>query len=620
MRGKILEQLILVLFLLTAGAGPLMAGDPAYEAALLDYKANRIREAARALKNILTRDPKNKEAAMLLGTLYYQNHKAKKAFDWFERSDSSVLSNDTAFAWGSTYLEYEDQKKAAVGFKYLLKNKGPFRPYASYYLGVIAYNSSQWLKARRYFQRVNPEDLTEELRVNRRRYLADIKRQQDKLLEAIIGSADRASPNLEVTAPVVDQPATGKDTIPEESLEAPKANAQQVERPEEKKTWRHRIKPSLALTQQNELYDNHGLNHDDVNLLAHREGVSGVLNYGDARSGGILGGIDYNIGDIGYSARLDQVQYFTLESTSGLFTTQKSSNEDETSGFFILQPYLGWYFSDRTRLELSLSMRSYFPDYDSKQAWGQGSGQLGLRYEDSDTELGLELSVFQVFDESVSKKALDLAARAEVEEQFGEVRINLQAFGWQTDQAELVSRNRFRLVLADPQLRYRTGFVSEFGASGSIIFNLFWETSLQLRLETLAREPLNGVNINRLRSTDGVESVAYGANKSLASYNIPLGDSASLTGSAAYHLLSGYHYTDIDSDGGVLQEYKTDVEQIIYQAAGLVSFAEWIRLSGNYTITSNRFTGETVSRREFRRRNPDYVVDSAIYLEVGKSF
>ncbi len=621
MKKTLVQLLVWMTLLLTAGLPQALAQtEPTYETALNDFRANRIRESARALKAILLKDPRNREAAMLLGTIYYQNHKLKKAFYLFEKGDPSLLNPENAFAWGSTYLEFDEDKKAALGFRYIIKNKAPFRPFATYYLGVIAYKAGQWQKARKYFQKVNPEDLTVALRVNRRRYLAEIKRQQDKMLESIIGGMNTSGQELAGPQIPVATPMPPKDSGAEEELTAPQANAQQVER-EDQKSWRHSFKPSVMLAQQNQLSDNHGLNHDNVNLFAHREGISGMLNYDDERkSSGMVGGLAYSLGDIGYSAQIEEVRYFTLEQTSGVFTSQARSTQNETSGFVSLQPSLGFYVAENLRLDLNVGVRSYFPEYDYLQAWGQSSQQLGLRYEDAATELGLELTVLQPFDQKQKKEAIDFLGRGDAERQFGDLRLNLGVYGWQTDHAQFLSSNRFRLVLADPELRYRTGFVSELGATASLFWNIFSETTLQLRLEGLEREPLIGARLNRLRTIDSVESVAYGAGKSLVSLNIPLGDSASITGSAALHLLTDYHYTELDTTGVVIQEYVTDVQQSIYQAGGVLSFAEWIRLSGTYTVTANNFTAASASDREFRRRNPDYAVDVDFYLELAKSF
>lgn len=621
MKQTLVQLLVWVSLLLTAGLPRSFAqSESSYEAALNDYRANRVRESARILKAILLKDPRNKEAAMLLGTIYYQNHKLKKAYYLFEKGDPSFLTAENAFAWGSTYLEFDEDKKAAIGFRYIIKNKAPFRPFAMYYLGVIAYKAAQWQKARKYFQKVNPEDLTVALRVNRRRYLAEIKRQQDILLESIIGGMNKSGQDLTGPQIPVATPMPPKDSGAEEDLAAPLANALQVER-EEQKGWRSSFRPSVMLAQQNQLSDNHGLNHDNVNLFAHREGISGVVNYDDERkSGGLVGGFAYSLGDIGYSAQLEEVKYFTLEQTSGVFTSQARSNQNEASGFVSLQPNLGFYVTDNLRLDLNIGARAYFPEYDYLQAWGQGSQQVGLRYEDGATELGLELTALQPFDQKQKKEAIDFTGRADAERQFGDLRVNLQAYGWQTDHAKFLSSDRFRLVLADSELRYRTGFVSELGASASLLLNIFSDTTLQVRVEGLEREPLNGARLNRLRSIDSIESVAYGAGKSLVSLNIPLGDSASITGSAAYHLLTDYHYTELDTTGIVVQEFRTDVEQGIYQAGGVISFADWIRLSGTYTVTSNNFVSASANDREFRRRNPDYTVDADFYLELAKSF
>jgi hypothetical protein len=622
MKRMLVQLLVWMSLVLTAGSGSALAQtEPSYETALNDYRADRVREAARALKAILLKDPRNKEAAMLLGTIYYQNRKVKKAFYLFEKGDPAYLTPENAFAWGSTYLEFDEDKKAALGFRYIIKNKAPFRPFATYYLGVIAYKAGQWQRARKYFQKVNPEDLPVALRVNRRRYLADIKKQQDQLLESIIGGTSRSGQDLSAPQLPVTTPMPPKDSGTDEELMAPLANALQVEQ-EEQKGWRHSMRPGVTLAQQSHLSDNHGLNNDNVNLFAHRESISGLLNYADGRkSGGLLGGFAYHLGDIGYSAQLDQVQYFALEQTSGLFTSQQSSRQSESSGFFSLLPNLGVYLNPNLRLELSAGVRAYFPGYDAKKAWGQASEQVALRYESEATELGLEVTALQPFDEAQKKEASDLAARAEIERQFGDARLNIQGYGWQTDHARFLSTNRFRLILADPELRYRVGFVNELGASAGLLLNIFSDTTLQLRLEALRREPLKAIRLNRLRSIDTVESVAHGAGKSLVSLNIPLGDSASITASGAYNVLTDYHYTELNTEAEVsFKEYVTDVQQLNYQAGAVISFAEWIRLSGSYTITTHTFTSASAKDREFRRSNPNYTMDADFYLELAKTF
>ncbi|MCX6131284.1 MAG: hypothetical protein NTX25_19765, partial [Proteobacteria bacterium] len=171
----------------------------------------------------------------------------------------------------------------------------------------------------------------------------------------------------------------------------------------------------------------------------------------------------------------------------------------------------------------------------------------------------------------------------------------------------------------DQQIRFRMGYKSEVGASSKLIFN-FFDSSLDLRLEAYQRA-LEGENrIRRASGTENIDTAATAAQKSQLTLTLPLWDSASIVGSAAYNQYKKYNFAVLNEDGTILQDYLTDVKQVVFQGGGTISFADWIRLVGTYAVSDNTYLEQSSKDEEFRRRNPDNVVDSTIYMEIGKTF
>lgn len=603
-----------------AAAGSLLAGERApivdepYELALEDFKAERIRESSKQLKLILANDKGHKKAAMLLGTIYYQSEKLERARGFFERTDPSAFSVETSFAYGATYMEFGEFKKAIPGFRHAVKAKGPYREYAIYYLGVIYYKLGQWGRARRFFQTVEAQELPVFLRVNRRRYLSDIRRKQDKVLNTIISSNDRSGSDFDASAPseepfALPQP---KGLDPDSATDSGEA---QVASP-----WRGSWRPSLLMTQQSSDFDNHGITNDALSIFAHRESLSGSLAYSSSQEKAKLSGLlQLTLGHSSYEARVRKTQYFKLDQTTGAFTSQSNRRPSESGGFGELKSSLSLGLSDEWRIEGAAEFLIELPGNSSAQSWGQGNVRGGLRYEGKDIEVGIEAAVLRPFDEGVRQDAQDMVFRSDIEKDLEVVRVSLSAYYWQTDRTAFISQNRFRYTLVDPSLRYRVGFKSELGTAGSTQFN-FGELSLLLRAEYFDRQIEGNRYVNRISSLDDIETAVDGGSKFLMSVSYPIWDSFSLIGALGYNVLTAYLYSDRDEEGNLIQDYVTDIEQMTYQAGGQFSLTDWLQASGSYSFIANGYADKRVANTDFKRGNPDYVENSTFYLTITKSF
>jgi tetratricopeptide (TPR) repeat protein len=595
-------------------------GQRLYDDALEAYRKDRIADTVRLLKIVIQKEPKHKEALSLLGTIYYQNQKLRKARAMFERSDVSSINSETAFAWGATYLQFGDYDKAIPGLRYVVKNRGIYRDFAIYYLGVIYYKKGQWSRSRRFFQSVDTAQLPVFLRINRRKYLSEIRRQQDKMLETVLSATEKRNADLVVIEPAEEIGLDADSPAPDEQLAAPSKTFRQVNSPMPVSAWRWSWKPSLSAVQQTSLLDNHGLNNDTVDLIAHREEMNASVSYQPARErAGFSAFLQFGAGLHHYEARVQKTRYFKLEQSSGFFTTLEKSKESEQASFAHVQSSLGWGPGESWRLELGGAFHVLLPDSDEKKAWGQGTAQTAIRYEGDATELGLEVALQKPFDDQLKKNSQDLGARLEIERDWSEVRFGLIGYHWETDTVSYTSRNRFRYVLADPQLRYRVGFQTESGGSGHALINV-GEFSLELKIESYQREVENQGLINRISNLDNIETAVNGAEKALGSVSVPIWDFLTVTGAVGFNRLRDYLYTERDQDGNLVKNYLTDVEQSVFQLNTVLSFADWIRLAGNYTVSNNKYLAAEAKLPEFLRKNPDYGEDSSIYLELGKSF
>lgn len=590
-------------------------GVSTYASALGAYHDKRTKDAVRQLKAILQREPQHEEAALLLGTIYFENDRLKKAKSYFERVDPSALTEESAFAYGVTYMELKSYKKAARGLRYEVKNRGPNRNLAVYYLGVIYYKNGQALRARRFFQALDPHDLPVYLRVNRRRYLSEIRREQNRITERLGSSRSGRSFDKPAPRPSEDDKRWRELEGSDEELKAVDQKNYDAEA-----GWRGTVRPSLELAQQGTTLDNANFGVDTVNLFANKESVAGHLSYRPPEKGnGFSLQLSGEAGQSGYSARVQKSRYFVIDQVTGALSEQEKQKKSESAGYGQLEANASLGLSEELSFEGGASYAGYLPDFKSDKMWGQSALSLGLRVEGRKAEFSLGASVLQPFDEKLRKDAVDQVYNLDLEYDFQVFRLALDVYYWGTDNASFINEDRFRFTLADPGLRYRVGFASERGASTSITFNL-GEAAFLGTIDYYDREIEGSRFVNRVSAIDNIETAVDGANKFLFSVSYPLWDTLTLFGSGSYNLLSAYLYSARDKEGEITQNFLTDVDQQVYQGGATIAFSDWIRLTGTYAFTINEYLHKDTREYDFQSANPKEIEDFNFFFELGKTF
>ncbi|RYZ55953.1 MAG: hypothetical protein EOP07_13175, partial [Proteobacteria bacterium] len=247
--------------------------DPMYQAAVEHVRAGRIPEAGKILKT-MNKDPEQRDkAALLIGTIYYRQKKFKRAKKYFDRVEDPILTKDTAYAYGSTYLEFEEFGKALKGLRLNLKLRGPNRSLTRFKVAVVYFKRSQFTRAERYFEATAPKTLPKTQRLERQKYLTEIRQRHDELLSSFGFSEG----DVQSTA------SMPKDFDGNSSDDDWAATAQAS-------NWGIRWKPGALLKQESNQNLNRAHGRDGSDLIVHKVGTKAYAG-GDpnAKTFGSLG-------------------------------------------------------------------------------------------------------------------------------------------------------------------------------------------------------------------------------------------------------------------------------------------------------------------------------------------
>lgn len=591
-------------------------GVSTYASALSAYHDKRTKDAVRQLKAILQREPLHEEAALLLGTIYFENDRLKKARSYFERVNPSDLTQESAFAYGMTYLQYKSYKKAVKGFRYEVKQRGPERTLAIYYLGVIYFKNGQILRAKRFFQALDPHDLPVYLRVNRRHYLSEIRREQNRMVERLSGY--RSGRSFEKRQARPSEEAEKRDS--EGGDDDLRASLGKDQRDEYQAGWQSSVRPALVLAQQGATLDNSNLALDTVNLFAHKEAVTGLFTYRPPQKGnGLSLQLMSEAGHSGYSAKVQKSRYFVIDQVSGAFSEQEDQKKSESAGYGHLSADVSLGLSNELSFEAGASYLAHMPNFASEKMWGQSAARVGLKVEGKRVDFTADVSVQQPFDAKQDKDAIDQIYSLGLEYDFQIFRLELEAYYWTTDHVAFVNEDRFRYTLVDPSLRYRVGFASEAGGTAAVSLNL-GEASVLASADYYDRDIAKSRFVSRVSTIDNIETAVDGANKFLLMLSYPFWDTLTVFGSAGYNVLSAYLYETRDSDGNVTRYYLTDVDQQVLQGGATVAFSDWIRLTGTYAFINNNYVHKDAREYDFQVANPKEIEDFSFYFELAKTF
>lgn len=573
--------------------------DPDYQAAVEHMRAGRFTEAGKILKTMTKDDTQKNKASLLIATIYYQTKKLKKAKKYFERVEDPVLSQDTAYAYGATYLEFEDYSKALKGLKANLLLKGPNRDLTRFKIGVCYYKRAQYSRAERYFEATRPKTLPKTQRLERQRYLAEIRQRHDELLSGF-GMMDSDVRSLNALPADFDGASNEDDWS---NVQTPSS-------------WGIRWKPGAMLKQESNQSLNRAHGRDSSDLIVHRVGTKAYA--GGDPNGKTFGSLEFGAGFAGYDVKTEQSRSFILPGISGEFLSEERQQSSEENGFVTFQPLLNIDVSPTVHAEIGAAYSAMLPHMKVSRSWGQSEVFTRVRAEGKEFDGGIEVALQQPFEESLHILSNDRLVKGDINQRLGDMSLRLNIQDWRSDNSKFKAFNRNRMMLLDSRFKYHLGFDSEskLGVSGAFTFG---EIGIRASYDFSTRQSKDG--LERFDPVDDPETVAKEANKRMFAVSFPIWDAINITAAAGTQNLSGYTFRIRDAATSVVsKEYSTAVKQTLLQLGMQVSLVDWIKIRLNYAIEKNSYLSREANDDAFQSANPRANENSVMHVELSKSF
>jgi tetratricopeptide (TPR) repeat protein len=571
-----------------------------YKKALGFQKEGKLKDAFQVLKSLSKDETEKARAYLFIGSLYHQKKKYKKAKLYFdEAGDDIVLEKETAFAYGATYLEYEDLTKALVGLKAAAKFKSASPTAIRYKLGVTYFKLGQYSRAELYFEKIDPNALSTGLRLERQRYLLEIRARHDELRTSFTGQES------EVRTVVASPRAFDNESSNNDWSAIAK-----------EKEWGIRWRPGAMLHQESSQNLNRGNGRDASELLSHRVGTSAYA--GGNASAKAFGSLEFGFGFTGFEVQKEHSRSFRIAGADGEFLSRTTSERAEEHGYFNFQPMLNLELSPAMRAEVGAGLNAYLPHFQMDQGWGQTEALVRLRAEGKDREGGIEVALQQPFDSREHETSDDVLVKGDYSERFGEVGVRVGAQHWVAGNDKFTAFSRERMSLVDNRFKYHLGFQTESKASVSASLNL-GDLGLRATYEYTTRKSATGVE--RLSVNDDPELTSQEAHKRLLAAAFPLWDTVSLSAAIGMQSLKGYTFRLRDeSTGAVLREYESDINQQILQLGCVVALVDWVKVRLTFAQGRNSYIGGTARDEIFELQNPRASENSLMHIELSKSF
>jgi len=573
--------------------------DPDYEMALVRYRAGKYSEAAVILRGLTKNEEQKEKAALLIGAIFFQKKKLARAKEYFDKGGDAPLTKETAFAYGATYLDSEDYTKALIGLRANLKMHGPNRTLTRHMVAVCFYKLSQYTRAERYFEATSPKALPKPQRMERQRYLANIRQKQDEILSTFMN--DEGESRSQSSLPV----EFGGGSQDDSWLNA----GEEVERT-------IRWKPGAFIRQESTQNQNRSNGADTSDLILHRVGVRAYA--GGDPYGKSFGSLEFGAGFAGYDVKTAQSRSFQLPNITGEFLSEIKERHSEENTFAVFNPLLNFEFTQTTRGEVGARYTAMIPKFKTSLNWGQSEVFVRIRREGKEFETGLEVSAQQPYDQAQNKLSNDGMIKFDVNQRLGELSLHLNAQTWRTDNVNFKAFDRNRMQLLDSRFKYHNGFEAEskLGVSGNVTVG---EIGLRAAYDLTSRQ--SDELIERLNPVDDIDSVAKVSNKRSFALSIPLWDTVNVIIAGGSQSMSGYVFRRRDPETlEVVKEYTADVKQTFSQLGAQVVLVDAIRVRINFTTGTYDYVGEGVKDRDFEEANPRSSESSVIHFELSKSF
>ncbi|MES2744354.1 MAG: hypothetical protein V4655_02960, partial [Bdellovibrionota bacterium] len=571
-----------------------------YKKAMAFQKDGKLKDAFQILKAIAKDETEKSRAYLLIGALYHQKKKYRKAKRYFdEAGDDVILQKETAYAYGSTYLEYEDLSKALIGLKAASKFKSASSTAIRYRLGVTYFKLGQYTRSERYFERINPKSLSTALRLERQRYLLEIRARQDEFMTSFTGQ------DSEVRTVVASPRAFDNSGSDNDWAAVVK-----------EKEWGIRWRPGFMLHQESNQNLNRGNGRDASELLSHRVGTSAYA--GGNASQKTFGSLEFGFGFTGFEVQKEHSRSFEIPGANGDFLSQSTSANAEENGYFSFQPMLNLELTPALRAEIGASVNAYLPHFQMGDGWGQTEALARLRAEGSELDGGIEFAIQQPFDSASHEKSNDFLFKGDINQRLGEMNIRFSAQHWIAGNDKFTYFTRERMSLAEHRFKYHVGFKAETKASISGALSL-GDLGLKATYEFTTRAADSGVE--RLSVIDDPELTAKQANKRMFAIAYPLWDTVSLSAAFGSQNLKDYTFRLRDEVTlAVQREYVSNIDQQLLQFGCAVSLVDWVKVRLTFSQGRNSYKGGTERDEIFELQNPRGSENSLMHIELSKSF
>ena len=108
----------LILFMLAfSSTGVSQSFESRFLEAETEYKKGSFKNAGKLLTELFKKYPNKPKVIEKLALVYFQRRDLSKAREMFEKMPASALTREAGYAWGASFYEAKEWRKAAYGFK-----------------------------------------------------------------------------------------------------------------------------------------------------------------------------------------------------------------------------------------------------------------------------------------------------------------------------------------------------------------------------------------------------------------------------------------------------------------------------------------------------------------------
>lgn len=574
------------------------------------YNEGKINPAGKELVRLIKDYPKRKEVIELLALVYFEKGQFAKSRELFNKVNPSSISAEAGYAWGASFYSAEKWKKAILGFK-KVPRKSPYRPLATYFLGVSLFRLNRLDSAKKHLLRARSKELLPVMARNRKRFLEEIKLREKEERNEILEDGGMSFSAHRSTRGIL---------MKEQQLTENYFLRKEDQNPQSKPTPRsYKIQPFIKYTQISRNLNNHQFVDESLDVSAYRGGISGTYFEKDLRSKinnrGCLASLGY--GEISFDS--SSSKFVSLEQTTGGFVQSTKEKRSESYLLIDIEPFLTHSISSSSTVQVSGNIRYNTSPGESDDTWGHYLARGNYQYKLSLHQLNFMTSVAQRFDQNIGSNTQEIVLGAEFAKDTGAWTYSLE--GHLTSRSGTINRenNPFRVLLISHPLEPMNGYASLLELRGKLAYSI-GEGELISTNSFIQRSEVEASS-SRLRPTDLIETYAGSIIRTDLTYHYPIFDGTNLFIGGLYEMIGDYRYDLIDEDTAETTVYAADATSQGFHLGATSKPLDWIRLGMNLGVLQHEFQAVNFEPSDtFDQANPNYVSFSQFYLHAFHQF